>query len=437
MPYDITLGRNEKDKKLLGKDGLIYIGRGYVKMGPYTSLSNNIYLDVARSHVVLVAGKRGSGKSYTLGVLTEEISNLPKEVSQNIASLIFDTMGIYWTMKYVNEKDKELLSEWGLKPRNLPVKVFVPFGHYEEFTENEIPVDEKFALGAPELTSEDWITTFGLNLIEPISILIERSLVELREKKKNFTIRDIIEVIEKDKKSEKEVINGAVGLFEAADSWGIFAKDKTKPTKINELVSAGVTSVLDLSSYNSIGAFNVRALVISLISRKLFQERMQERRSEEVKSISEGLDYSGKNQKKDYPLVWLFIDEAHEFLPKDEKIVSTDALIQILREGRQPGISIVLATQQPGKIHSDVMTQSDIVISHRVTSKPDIEALNGMMQSYLTDTIQGYMNDLPSLKGSAIILDDNSERIYPMRIRPRFTWHGGEAPTAVTETKKL
>lgn len=437
MPYDITLGRNEKDKKLLGKDGLIYIGRGYVKMGPYTSLSNNIYLDVARSHVVLVAGKRGSGKSYTLGVLTEEISNLPKEVSQNIASLIFDTMGIYWTMKYVNEKDKELLSEWGLKPRNLPVKVFVPFGHYEEFTENEIPVDEKFALGAPELTSEDWITTFGLNLIEPISILIERSLVELREKKKNFTIRDIIEVIEKDKKSEKEVINGAVGLFEAADSWGIFAKDKTKPTKINELVSAGVTSVLDLSSYNSIGAFNVRALVISLISRKLFQERMQERRSEEVKSISEGLDYSGKNQKKDYPLVWLFIDEAHEFLPKDEKIVSTDALIQILREGRQPGISIVLATQQPGKIHSDVMTQSDIVISHRVTSKPDIEALNGMMQSYLTDTIQGYMNDLPSLKGSAIILDDNSERIYPMRIRPRFTWHGGEAPTAITETKKL
>ena len=57
------------------------------------------------------------------------------------------------------------------------------------------------------------------------------------------------------------------------------------------------------------------------------------------------------------------------------------------------------------------MTQSDIVLAHRVTSKPDIDALNQMMQSYLTKTIQGYMNDLPSLKGSAIILDDNSERI--------------------------
>jgi len=41
------------------------------------------------------------------------------------------------------------------------------------------------------------------------------------------------------------------------------------------------------------------------------------------------------------------------------------------------------------------------------------------------------MDNLPSSKGSAIILDDNSERIYPMRMRPRLTWHGGESPTAV------
>jgi hypothetical protein len=59
------------------------------------------------------------------------------------------------------------------------------------------------------------------------------------------------------------------------------------------------------------------------------------------------------------------------------------------------------------------------------------------MQSYLLETIKKQMDDLPTLKGSAIILDDNSERIYPMRIRPRFTWHGGEAPTAVKIEKRL
>ena len=109
-------------------------------MGNYTSLSNKILMDVARSHVLLVAGKRGSGKSYTLGVIAEELSNLPKEVSQNIASLIFDTMGIYWTMKYQNEKDKELLSTWNLQPKNLPIKIFVPFGFYDTYLEQGIPV---------------------------------------------------------------------------------------------------------------------------------------------------------------------------------------------------------------------------------------------------------------------------------------------------------
>ena len=83
------------------------------------------------------------------------------------------------------------------------------------------------------------------------------------------------------------------------------------------------------------------------------------------------------------------------------------------------------------------MTQSDVVISHRVTSQPDIEALNQIMQTYLSSSIQQNMNNLPNLKGSAIILDDNSERIYSMRMRPRFTWHGGEAPTAVKIKKRL
>jgi hypothetical protein len=46
------------------------------------------------------------------------------------------------------------------------------------------------------------------------------------------------------------------------------------------------------------------------------------------------------------------------------------------------------------------------------------------------------MNQLPSEKGSAVILDDNSERLYPMRVRPRFTWHGGEAPTAIKKKEK-
>tara|TARA_Y100000310_G_scaffold290477_1_gene317707 strand:- start:2277 stop:3587 length:1311 start_codon:yes stop_codon:yes gene_type:complete len=436
MPYDITIGRDLADKKDFGDRGLVLLGKNYVKMGQYTSLSNKIFMDIVRSHVVLIAGKRGSGKSYTLGVMAEELSNLPKKAGQNIASLIFDTMGIYWTMKYTNEKDKELLQEWKLKPKNLPVKVFVPFGHYEKYIENSIPIDEKFALNVAELNSDDWVITFNLEITNPVAVLIERTINELK-KYEDFGIEEIIKKLEKDKKTSLEIKNAAIGLFEAADSWKIFAKKDDESTKVSDLISGGMTSVLDLSVYSSVGAFNIRALVISLISRKIFNERMSARKKEEIKSVSRGLSFSSDYEKKEVPLVWLFIDEAHEFLPLNGKTSATDALIQLLREGRQPGISLVLATQQPGQIHRDAMTQSDIVIAHRVTAQPDLEALNYIMQSYFLESIKKYMDDLPNLKGSAIILDDNSERIYPMRMRPRFTWHGGEAPTALKAEKSL
>jgi hypothetical protein len=345
-------------------------------------------------------------------------------------------MGIYWTMKFVNEKDRELLREWDLKSKNLPVKIFVPSGFFDDYAEKGIPADEKFALDISELNSEDWIMTFGLDMINPVSILIERTLSNLKKLGK-FTIEKILNEIKNDEKSSNEVKNEATSLFEAASTWGIFAGSEEKATQIKDLISPGTTSVLDLSVYNSIGAFNVRALAISIISRKLFNQRMGARKKEEVESLAKGWNYLDSKDKKESPLVWLFIDEAHEFLPLNGKTAATDALVQLLREGRQPGISVVLATQQPGQIHRDVMTQSDIVIAHRVTSQSDIEALNFIMQTYLLEGIKKYMNDLPDSKGSAIILDDNSERIYPMRMRPRFTWHGGEAPSAVNVEKKL
>jgi DNA helicase HerA-like ATPase len=437
MAYDIVIGRNKEDKKKFGDQGLIYIGKGYVKMGNYTSLSNKLWLDVVRSHVMLIAGKRGSGKSYTIGAIAEELSDLPSEVKKNIAPLIFDTMGIFWTMKYKNEKDTELLEQWELKAKNLPTAIWVPAGYFNEYEKRGIPVDKKFALAVSELNIEDWLSIFELKMIEPISVLIQKVLAILRKNKTQiFDLDDIIIELKKDEESDQETKKSATSLFEAAKSWKVFAKKSENPTKINDLIQAGKTSVLDLSIYSSTSTFNVRALIIGLVSKKLFNQRILARKKEEIQSIEHGISTSYEGEKE-MPLVWLFIDEAHEFLPMHEKTPASNALIQLLREGRQPGISMVLATQQPGVIHRDVMTQSDIILSHRLTNKKDMEALNEMMQTYLLEGIKKSMNQLPDLKGSAVLLDDNSERLYSMRVRPRFTWHGGEAPKAINIEKGL
>ena len=429
MPFDVVVGRNESDKKAFGKKGLAFIGKSFVTMGNYTSLSNPIFMDVARSHVVLISGKRGSGKSYTIGTMAEALSNLGVEESGNIAPLIFDTMGIFWTMKYKNAKDADLLDEWGLKAKNVPMRVFAPFGYYQEYKDKGVDVDAEFAIKISELEPADWVTLFELKFTEPTAVLIESVVGSLRESGESFGFEKIYDMMKRAENVEQDVKNAAMALFDAAKTWKVF--DEEKGTAVRDLIEAGTTTVIDLSMYASLGSFNVRALIIGLVSKKIFNERMAARKDEEIQAVQHGADYARYRIKREMPLVWIFIDEAHEFLPHEGRTPATDALVQLLREGRQPGISMVMATQQPGKIHTDAMTQSDIVISHRVTAKLDVDALNDITQSYLYESISAKLNGLPRLKGSAIILDDNSERIYPMRVRPRFTWHGGEAPTAI------
>jgi len=432
MPFDVVVGRNESDKKAFGDRGLAFIGKSFVTMGNYTSLSNPIYMDVARTHVVLISGKRGSGKSYTIGTMAEALSNLGAEESGNIAPLIFDTMGIFWTMKYKNQKDADLLDEWGLKAKNVPMKVFAPFGYYQTYKDKGVDVDSEFAIKISELEPTDWVTLFELNFTDPIAVVMESVISELRDTKESFGFQDIFDMINRASTVSQETKNSAIALFDAAKTWKVF--DEEKGTAVKDLIEAGTTTVIDLSMYASLGTFNVRALIIGLVSKKIFNERMAARKDEEIQAVQHGADYARYRVKREMPLVWIFIDEAHEFLPHEGRTPATDALVQLLREGRQPGISMVMATQQPGKIHTDAMTQSDIVISHRVTARLDVDALNDVTQSYMHSSISDKLNGLPHLKGSAIILDDNSERIYPMRVRPRFTWHGGEAPTSIKKS---
>ena len=81
------------------------------------------------------------------------------------------------------------------------------------------------------------------------------------------------------------------------------------------------------------------------------------------------------------------------------------------------------------------MTQSDTVIAHRLTSKMDIEALGSLMQSYMRTGLDDEINMLPRLKGAAVLFDDTNETLFPVQMRPRFTWHGGGSPTAIKGKK--
>ncbi len=437
----VIVGRSKKDIKRFGHKGCIYIGNKYQEVDVYkTKLCNPVYMDVSGSHVVSIFGKRGSGKSYTMGVVAEGFVLLDEEVRKNISLILVDTMGVYWTMKKPNLEQERLLEDYGLKPTGVPVRIFTPYKFYDEYKKKGIPTDHPFSLKPSLLDADDWLSTFKQKKFSALGVLINDVINDLKEKKKDFSIQDIIDAIKKNDDFPHEEKMEVIAMFNLAESWGIFGEETID---LDFLAKAGEISVLDVSCYATLpSGWDVKTLVIGLISKHLFVSRMLSRKDEEFKQIKKQEEWMKKDNhalknpdKADaHPLVWLIIDEAHEFLPKDEKNknAATEPLKIIMREGRQPGISLILATQQPGKIHTDVMTQSDVVISHRVTADIDIKALMLLAQSYNRDGIMEAMEDLPKLSGTAIVFDDSSEAIHKIRIRPRVSWHGGESPNALT-----
>jgi len=223
-----------------------------------------------------------------------------------------------------------------------------------------------------------------------------------------------------------------IARFENTKTWGVFSKNGTP---VRNILHPGTIVVMDLSAYVAMpGGAEVRALVVGLLSKKIFIERMLVRKREEMFNIVNKTQVVKEEEvKDDLPLTWMIIDEAHEFLPVDGDSPSAESLMTVLREGRQPGASLILATQQPGKIHTDAITQSDIVLSHRITASFDLESLDKVFLSYNSKGSKALFNSMPRVKGCAIIMDDKNERLHTMQVKPRVSWPGGEDPNAIRE----
>ncbi len=428
MPLrEIIIGRDQDDREKYGKKGSIYFGKHLVGEGKDSNLTNPVYLDVARPHVSLICGKRGQGKSYTGAVIAEEFFRLPDEIRQNLSMLLIDTMGIWWSLKNPNEQQIGLLKKWGLDPRKFDASVYVPKGFKEEYEKKDVPFDDSFSIRASELSAEDWSLAFGISLVDPLGVLLERVIRRLEESE-NYGIEEIIETIQRDERASEDVKQGLENRFLSAEEWGIFSKEGLS---IEEILSPGKVSVLDVSYFGHMSSgWSVRGLLVGLLSRRIYRKRVEARRKEEISTI--------RGRKKiDIPMTWVVIDEAHQFLPDEGKTPASDPLKTLVKEGRQPGISVVFITQRPGRIHPDAISQSDLIISHRLTARPDFEALRNIMQTYMTFDIKKYINNLPRKKGSAIVLDDNSERIYSIKVRPRMSWHAGGTPSAFEDEEEF
>ena len=183
----------------------------------------------------------------------------------------------------------------------------------------------------------------------------------------DFSYQKDKELTSKDKGYSIGTRRALLSRLEAAKSWGILSKDGTS---LAQICKEGVISVIDISFLDE----NVSSLVIGMLARKILNARKRVTRQASMekyimKDIDELLDV-------EIPPTWLSIDEAHTLIPSGGiKTAASNPLIEYVKQGRRPGCSLVFATQQPSAIDTKVLSQLDILITHKLVFDEDLKAV--------------------------------------------------------------
>ncbi len=388
--------------------------RVLLHIGKINESNEQVMIEGDRSRAVFICGKRGSGKSYTMGVLVEELFDRGQE---EILIVLADPMGIFHTMTLPNEEQAKELYEWGLTEKGLPVRLLVPGDPVQRYGGEEIinalkdrGVDVRpLRVNPANLSPDSWCSLFNLNVNDLMGIALYRAVSELQEKETFFSVRDLEKAIDKDVRAQEKTKEALFNRLNIASKWGIFLE---KPLDDSEnLFTTKAVNVLDLSVIDP-GTNGLRALIIDIIARHLFTERTKARRREEF-----GLTTN-------LPRVWLVMDEAHQFVPQGKSSLCKEVLIRWVKEGRQPGLGLIAATQQPSAIDTELLSQCDLILAHKITAIEDIQALNKLSATYMSGELKTLVRNLHR-RGEAIVVDDEKESVTNVLIRPRRSKHGG------------
>jgi len=433
----VVIGRSESTHQRLGIKGTLKIGK--ICERPAHGIGNfgrDVLLDCTSPHVMFISGHRGSGKSYTMGVVAEELA----KSKTGIGAIIIDPIGVYWSMKYANWEEKEvnLLKKWSLEPKSFAenIKIFVPLGFFN-LTPKETK-DESFSIKPSELSVEDWTYVFDVDRFSPRGILIEKTLklvqegyeaeiedeiLEVRGKGDKYSLEDIIrcmnnskEIGDKDQGFTRQTRRAMVSRFEIAKEWGVFSEEGTP---LIDLSQPDQISIIDVSMVDE----NLRALITGILARKVIRARLHIAREVEAAKIATEETEAVEN----IPVTWLLIDEAHLLVPQRGNTAATEPLVQYAKLGRKPGCGLLLCTQQPSATNSQILSQMDVSCTHFLSYITDIDAFAhrapGNVPTEMKDP--AFFRSLPV--GIAVFADESitTNRTFLVKIRPRVSQHAG------------
>ena len=449
----------------IDKDSLIFLGRVLEHTPVVDYFGFNVWLDVSYPYVILVPGRRGTGKSYTLGIFAEGLSLTKEDTfittkTKGHCVVIIDTLGQFWQMRHTpssadeeGKKQLALLASWGLKPSSVSnMQIFTPRGRrvvkgWKELSLrfSEVEVAEMAGLLDVDLYQD----RMGQLLLHVYTKVREEGYQSARlseqtgeplkgefvQPVKDFDIDSLIKCVDND----YEIISRSIG-FEVQTrralrsrlmvmrKWKIFSR---KGTPISEICREGSVAVVNLEGVDQ----DLRNLIVAVLTRKIFQAREATRRREKLFETGEALVSDASTR---IPSVWLIIDEAHEFCPAVGRTAAKDPLIRFAKEGRSMGLGMVMATQQPSALSQKISSQAEILVGHALAFSSDINAFENRLVNMKVDEFQGKGRTLSFAEqirlippGTAFVSAVNISSIFLVVLRPRLTMHGGKAPRMV------
>lgn len=386
----------------------------YGVLGKIISNGRMVGLDLNDCSTISLFGVQGAGKSYTIGSVTEmvlsQFSNVNK-LPAPMASVIFhysDSMDYapeFTSMVYPNDEAKQLAklkSEYGAEPGSIKDVILLAPESQVETRKAEYPDLEVFPIGfdSSELSVKDWL--FLLSATGNDSTYIRELKQIMRSCRNNMSLQNLKDGVANDPHFTSTQRS-------LAEQRLAFAEDYiTDGNKLQQHLKPGRLIIVDLRD-----EFIEKAEALGLFVVML--------------DIFSGVTQSdGKRFNK-----FIVFDEAHKYM-NDKELV--DSITTAIREMRHKGVSIMIASQDPMSLPTEVIELSSIVVMHKFSSPAWVKHVQKAITPLQTLT----PTEMASLgSGEAYLWANKStdksitQRPVKISIRPRVTKHGGDTIQAV------
>lgn len=397
VSYDIMLGVNGKSSQ-------------YGLLGEVSG--RKIALDLNQTHTISLFGVQGGGKSYTLGTVIE-MASMPVEninvLPSPLATVIFhysptqDYAPEFTSMiqkNSLNEEVRILCEQYNANPEPLKdILILTPSNKVAE-RKTEYPDIEvrPIAFSASELKASHW--KFLMGAIGSQSMYIRQINLIMRGLRQNLNLDAIRNGIENSGLSDH--------LKDLAQTRLHFASEYIDDNqRLQDLIRPGRLIIVDLrDEYIE----KDEALGLFVVMLQIFSEAT----------------YLGKAFNK-----LVVFDEAHKYIENDDLV---SGLVEVVREMRHKGTSIMVASQDPPSVPISLIELSSQIIMHKFNSPAwlkHIQKANTAL-SELTSEKMSHLGTGEAYVWSTKASDDSFTRsAVKIKCRPRITQHGGYTKTAV------